>query len=871
MDANNFNPFDVSGRPEAHHATLQQPQAGQAGQEDFERRLVEVRQTDVAAAAGATPDSRYPHLTEKDRTLIEAVAEHFAGNLQSHTVGNYTWALRALGNHLSSRGQTIDALDHDSLVWHASAFFPTDGSMGNALSALNALRKYREPKASDSSRRYAPSLEDASLIDSAIGAAAARRRWTPTTAVNYESTLRRLAKSLESQGQTIAALDHNSLVAHVKQSFGDNGNMASALEVLRECREPDILAARVPRQRDEYVPSMEDKALIDSAVLASGRPEHTVKHYTGKLYRFAGVLKNDGHGIAKLDHESLIRLAKGLYSRNKNLITGLNIIRDYRNAQGPAGAGSVQSPVQNVNSRELLLRLDDQPAPARSMYDSAELRGVADQTGRLPAGSLDTAELMAMLASPTRSPGDSVDQPSPAFRSSVQAVAPDEIAPAGDRTGQLPAESLDPVELLAMLASPTRSLGDGVDQPSPVFRSPIQAVAPDKIGPAADGTGRLPAESLDTVELLGVLASPTHSPGDSVNQPNSSPLWNMGEATSGPVFLPVHAPLTAPNLDSYLPLVWQTPAGWDGPWSGPSSQSDQSAGSQTVSYDQDELWRDAEQAGWRAPAGWDAPQSGLSSQSDQSVRSDTTWAPQMPSNFDWNLFPEGRLAWPPSTPQELGIDANLLPAFLSTTSDALKAPSPDRSGRVLDTREWLGDRHILRDYELLMQDLQRSNPDLAARTRLVDPLIAHYQLRLGPEDVMLATFQRIVEVDGNDTADFLFMPVSDASASDPARRGTHWSLLFVDRRERERPVAYHYDSHGGQNDGLAEMLAQRLTARLEPVRMAQQRNDFDCGVFVVDGTRALVSRLSERWQPAGELHLDNLVADRLALRNRLRG
>lgn len=53
--------------------------------------------------------------------------------------------------------------------------------------------------------------------------------------------------------------------------------------------------------------------------------------------------------------------------------------------------------------------------------------------------------------------------------------------------------------------------------------------------------------------------------------------------------------------------------------------------------------------------------------------------------------------------------------------------------------------------------------------------------------------------------------------------------------------------------------------------MAQQRNDFDCGVFVVDGTRALVSRLSERWQPAGELHLDNLVADRLALRNRLRG
>lgn len=513
MDASNFNPFDVSGRPEAHHAILQQPQAGQAGQEDFERRLAEVRQAGVAPAADATPDSRYPHLTEKDRTLIEAAAEHFARNVQSHTVGTYTWALRVLGNHLASRGQTIDALDHDSLVWHASAFFPADGSM---VTALNALRKYREPKASDSSRRYVPSLEDASLIDSAIGAAAARRRWTPTTADNNEKTLRRLAKSLESQGQTIATLDHNSLVAHVKKSFGDDVKMASALEVLREYREPDVVAARIPRRKDECVPSMEDKDLIDSAVLASGRPEHTVKHYTDKLYRFAGVLKEDGQGIAKLDHESLIRLAKRLYSSNKNLITGLNIIRDYRNAQEPAGAGSsphaeglaVQSPVPSVNSGELLRRLDGQPAPSRSIYDSAELRGVADQTGQLPAESLDTAELMAMLASPTHSPGDSVDQPSPAFR------------------------------------------------------SPVQAVAPDEIGPAADRTGQLPAESLDTVELLEMLASPTHSPADSVNQPNPSPLWEMGESTSGPEYLPVHAPLAVPNLDSYLPLGWQHGDQW---------------------------------------------------------------------------------------------------------------------------------------------------------------------------------------------------------------------------------------------------------------------------------------------------------------------
>ncbi|UVO30520.1 hypothetical protein [Bradyrhizobium arachidis] len=511
MDANNFDPFDVSGRPDAHHAMLQQEQARQAGQDDFEQWLAEGRQVNAAPAAGPTPDPRYPHLTEKDRTLIDAAAEHFAKNLQSNTVGTYTWALRVLGNHLGSRSQTIDALDHDSLVWHANAFFPTDGSM---VTALNALRKYREPRASDGCRRYVPSVEDASLIEAAIRAAAGRRKWTPSTAENNEKILRRLAKSLESRGQTIAALDHNSLVAYVKKFFGDDVKMPSVLEVLREYREPDILAARAPRREDEYIPSREDKNLIDSAVLASGRPEHTVKHYTDKLYRFAGVLKDEGQGIAKLDHESLIRRAKRLYSSNKNLITGLNIIRDYRNAQGSAAGSSrhaealtVQSPVPSVNSEELLRRLDDQPVPSWSIYDPAELRD-ASETGQLPAESLDTAELLEILASPTHSPADSVDQPSPAI-------------------------------LL-----------------------PVQAVSPEETWRRADKVGQLRTESLDTAELLEILASPTHSPSDSVNQPNPSPLWDIGALTSGPASLPVHAPLAVPDLDLYLPQNWQHGDQW---------------------------------------------------------------------------------------------------------------------------------------------------------------------------------------------------------------------------------------------------------------------------------------------------------------------
>ncbi|WP_183625511.1 Ulp1 family isopeptidase [Rhizobium leguminosarum] len=219
-----------------------------------------------------------------------------------------------------------------------------------------------------------------------------------------------------------------------------------------------------------------------------------------------------------------------------------------------------------------------------------------------------------------------------------------------------------------------------------------------------------------------------------------------------------------------------------------------------------------------------------------------------------------------------GLDGRSDPRAEFRSTSPLQQVDPSiegRSGLSLDHTEWLGDQHIQTDYELLMQDLQRNDPDLAARTRLIDPLIAHYHLRLGDESTALSAFQRIVnDQDGRDTADFLFLPVSDASASDPDHRGTHWSLLLVDRRNREGPAAYHYDSFRGQNDEFAAMLAQRLGTRLEPVRMTQQRNDYDCGVFVVDGTRALVRRLARRDRPA-VLHLDNLVADREQLQRRL--
>nr|WP_244277791.1 MULTISPECIES: Ulp1 family isopeptidase [Mesorhizobium] len=220
---------------------------------------------------------------------------------------------------------------------------------------------------------------------------------------------------------------------------------------------------------------------------------------------------------------------------------------------------------------------------------------------------------------------------------------------------------------------------------------------------------------------------------------------------------------------------------------------------------------------------------------------------------------------------------------LTTTSDARIGAFPSGSsnlpaGAVLGATELLSDAHIQRDYEFLEQQLQQADPALAARTRLVDPSVSHLLRHMEQPDA-LGTLQSIYNRNA-DPPDFLFVPVNDGT---PSNRGTHWSLLLVDRRDPQRTVAYHYDSvqqndsvhqnRRGYNDAPARELATRLDATiLVTPEVAQQNNLVDCGVFVVDGTRELVLRLANQERPERQLPLDlnYLVADRQALQNRLR-
>ncbi|WP_024520499.1 XopAD/skwp family type III secretion system effector [Bradyrhizobium sp. Tv2a-2] len=271
------------------------------------------------------------------------------------------------------------------------------------------------------------------------------------------------------------------------------------------------------------------------------------------------------------------------------------------------------------------------------------------------------------------------------------------------------------------------------------------------------------------------------------------------------------------------------------------------------------------------PAASNPPSAGASVRLKEQTRGP---AAPLPASAPWSdvYGSLGSMVDLPSTQHMMPDDAHCPPVFPRKPSGphiaSLDPTASPHASLVLGATEWLGDEHIAADYALLNEQLQRDNPPLAAQTRFVQPTQAHLLRLTQSRSGWLETFQRIVhDRDGNDTARFLLVPVNDGDAGGD---GTHWSLLFVDRHAPEGALAYHYDPAGAHNSTVAEQLATRLGARLQVARITRQQNGYDCGVFVVDATRALVRRLAQGERPGREpLHLDHLVANRPALQDRL--
>ncbi|KWV58269.1 hypothetical protein AS156_36355 [Bradyrhizobium macuxiense] len=67
------------------------------------------------------------------------------------------------------------------------------------------------------------------------------------------------------------------------------------------------------------------------------------------------------------------------------------------------------SPILSVDPEKLRRLLDDEPTFSQTIDNLAERQDGMDPVDQLPTESLDTAELIGMLASPVRSPEDEVN------------------------------------------------------------------------------------------------------------------------------------------------------------------------------------------------------------------------------------------------------------------------------------------------------------------------------------------------------------------------------------------------------------------------------------------------------------------------------
>ncbi|MDI3567401.1 Ulp1 family isopeptidase [Bradyrhizobium sp. Arg816] len=913
MDPYNFDPSNVTAWSQAQHAVLEQHQGGDAGQEGFEQHLAEARPPDRGPVSGGGRNHNpHPHLSAEDRGIIDKAIAKYAAQKKPNqkTVKRYTQALRRLGNHLGAHRQTIVLGDHESLVRHVKTYFPKDEDMKKGLSVLRA---YRDPSyvasASGGRPRTIPSADDAPLSERLNASG-----MTAGSAARHDRSLRRFSNALNLAGYSISGLDHAARIEFAQKLFPKDELLLFALNKVGDAEHVSGAgASREPSGHAVPSPTLhlypDDARIIDGleeAELSMLKPEETsrrkvVQDLAGNQRRFGAWLQRKGRGsiVSRLtgtseQQKSLNDDHTDFKKASQNADMGFDRLRSYlwlveANAAlgvSPDQAGGEPRRGESNSTWSPHLPYDFQWPTPEAVPDgsSAIYRGldsfvdlpytsqeVRDDAQSAPVGR--AAARPPLFTGPSDAPAQSPD----IFRglqsfidlpyTPQQMLDDAQSAPVSGAAAKPPVFT-GPSDAPAQSSDIYRGLNSFVDLPY----TPQQMRDDAQSAPVGGATARpavftepseVPAQSSDIYRGLYSFIDLPYTPQQMRDDAQSAPV--AGAAGRPPLFTePSDA--TARSSDIYrglqsfvdLPSTPQqmrddaqtapllSPPGKPAFFGGRSGVVQEL---EDIRYRVDEDWQDGSQP---------VPDFLLDVLDNIGVQPTQFSGPTQVSingeTYSITLGPRERRGAQFHHPRPSPVPGGVGPS-------ATVASSGHRSGPVLDPTQWLGDEHIQRDYELLAQELQQNNPDLAARTRFVDPLIAQ-MLRSPSKEVA----ERALGWVRHDTAGFLFLPVSDASDTDRHRRGSHWSLLLVDRRDRGRPVAYHYDSTQGYNDRPAAELAGRLDANLQQAPIRQQQNGYDCGVFVVDGTRELVRRLAAR---PPDLNLNNLVISRQALRDRL--
>ena len=914
MDPYNFDPSNPTAWSHVQHAVLEEDQGGHAGQEGFEQHLAEARPLDPGPVSSGARSSRnhHPHLSADHRDIIDkAIAQYAAQkNPQRTTVKRYTQALRRLGNDLGAHRKTIDLGDHESLVRYVKTYFPNDEDMKKGL---GVLRAYHDPSyvTSGGRPRTIPSAEDAPLSERLNASG-----MTSGSAARHDRSLRRFSNALNLAGYSISGLDHAARIEFAQKLFPNDELLLFALGKVRDAENVSgPRASRKPRGHAVPSPTLhlypDDARIIDGlekAELSMLKPEEksrkkVVQNLARNQRRLGAWLQREGRGsiVSRLtgtseQQKSLNDDHTDFKKSSRNADMGFDRLRNYlllveaNAALGvcPEQAGGEPRRGESNSTWSPHLPYDfEWPTPEAVTDGSSAIYRGLDSFVDLPytpqeaRDDAQSAPVSGAAAKPPlfTGPPDAPAESSDIYRGlnsfvdlpyTPQQMRDDaQSAPVSGAAAKPPLFT-GPPDAPAQSSDIYRGLNSFVDLPytpqqmrDDAQSAPVGAVAARP--PLFNGPSDAPAQSPDIFRGLESFVDLPYTPQQMRDDAQSTPV--SGAAARPPVFAgpsdaPAHSSDIYRGLNSFVDLPYTPQQMQDDAQSAPVLSP---AGKPAFFVGRSGVLEELEDIGYRV---------------DEDCQDGSQPVPDFLLDVLDNI---GVLPTPFSGPTQVSINGETNSITLGPRGrrgaqfihhprptsvpgaqidpSATVASSGHRSGPVLGPTQWLGDQHIQRDYELLAEELQQNNPDLAARTRFVDPLIAQ-MLRSPSKEVA----ERALGWVRHDTADFLFLPVSDASNTDRHQRGSHWSLLLVDRRDRGRPVAYHYDSTQGYNDRPAAELAGRLDANLQQAPIRQQQNSYDCGVFVLDGTRELVRRLAAR-RP--DLNLNNLVISRQALRDRL--
>jgi hypothetical protein len=151
--------------------------------------------------------------------------------------------------------------------------------------------------------------------------------------------------------------------------------------------------------------------------------------------------------------------------------------------------------------------------------------------------------------------------------------------------------------------------------------------------------------------------------------------------------------------------------------------------------------------------------------------------------------------------------------------------------RSSSSSKWV-DEHNIAAYFNEMSNSVKTNKEIL----FFDPSVTQL-IKLGSTEACSDILSR----SSYDSSSFIFCCVNNSTETERADSGSHWSLLFIDRKNC---IGYHFDSVKGVNKNSAVNILTKLKmpeSSLYEINCPQQTNDFECGLHVIVNAKFILN------------------------------